>query len=208
MSELSQAPTDDEREALSRLLNETDPEGGIDFEDEHSDKQFWFPQADAILAAGFRLRAQTEPTDDEMIEAYNEAVRESMARVKERDGHASSGSRESIVAGLRAVAGSRRPVRAEPTNDEREALAHAIRKGSGASRYQSILLADQILPHLDGFRRHTQAEPTDAQVAAYQAEAWTKGHAAGRDYQGDGWNSDAHDPELDNPYRSKSNGSE
>ena len=34
-----------------------------------------------------------------------------------------------------------------------------------------------------------------------QAEAWGEGHAAGRDYQGDGWNSDAHDPEADNPYR-------
>lgn len=44
---------------------------------------------------------------------------------------------------------------AEPMSNEedREALAHAIRKGSGASRYQSILLAEQILPHLDGFHR-------------------------------------------------------
>lgn len=34
-----------------------------------------------------------------------------------------------------------------------------------------------------------------------KAEAWAEGFAAGRDYQGDGWNSDAHDPEDDNPYR-------
>lgn len=33
------------------------------------------------------------------------------------------------------------------------------------------------------------------------SRAWTEGHAAGRDYQADGWNSDAHDPEEDNPYR-------
>ena len=33
------------------------------------------------------------------------------------------------------------------------------------------------------------------------AEAWDEGHVAGRDYQGDGWNSDAHDPAEDNPYR-------
>lgn len=33
------------------------------------------------------------------------------------------------------------------------------------------------------------------------AEAWDEGHAAGCDYQGDGWNSDAHDPAEDNPYR-------
>jgi hypothetical protein len=38
-------------------------------------------------------------------------------------------------------------------------------------------------------------------IRRIQAEAWTEGHAAGRDYQGDGWNSDAHDPEADNPYR-------
>lgn len=31
--------------------------------------------------------------------------------------------------------------------------------------------------------------------------AWSVGHAAGRDYQGDGWNCDVHDPEDDNPYR-------
>lgn len=31
--------------------------------------------------------------------------------------------------------------------------------------------------------------------------AWDEGHRAGRDYQGDGWNSDAHDPWYDNPYR-------
>lgn len=33
-----------------------------------------------------------------------------------------------------------------------------------------------------------------------KAEAWREGHAAGREYQGDGWNQDAHDPERDNPY--------
>lgn len=35
------------------------------------------------------------------------------------------------------------------------------------------------------------------------AKAWSEGHAAGRDYQADGWNSDTHNPEHDNPYRSK-----
>lgn len=32
-------------------------------------------------------------------------------------------------------------------------------------------------------------------------EAWAEGHAAGRDYQADGWNSDTHDPVKDNPYK-------
>lgn len=38
--------------------------------------------------------------------------------------------------------------------------------------------------------------------------AWLEGHAAGIDYQGDGWNSDAHDPALDNPYRADATESE
>lgn len=37
-------------------------------------------------------------------------------------------------------------------------------------------------------------------VKRAQAEAWTSGHIAGRDYQGDGWNADNHDPRTDNPY--------
>jgi hypothetical protein len=42
-----------------------------------------------------------------------------------------------------------------------------------------------------------------ADLNAAKAAAWLEGHAAGRDYQGDGWNADAHDPNEDNPYRSK-----
>lgn len=41
----------------------------------------------------------------------------------------------------------------------------------------------------------------DRFIARIQAEAWAEGHASGRDYQADGWNADAHDPEDDNPYR-------
>lgn len=40
------------------------------------------------------------------------------------------------------------------------------------------------------------------------AKVWSAGHEAGRDYAGDGWNSDTHDPELDNPYRQASDGEE
>lgn len=41
-----------------------------------------------------------------------------------------------------------------------------------------------------------------AEVERATAEkAWLEGHAAGRDYQADGWNSDAHDPQQDNPHR-------
>lgn len=43
------------------------------------------------------------PTDDELIEIHRQAIEEAMRIANERDGFASSGSRESIVAGLRAV---------------------------------------------------------------------------------------------------------
>ena len=42
-------------------------------------------------------------TDDEMLEAYNTAVDAAMHRANERDGFASNMSRESRVAGLRAI---------------------------------------------------------------------------------------------------------
>ena len=46
---------------------------------------------------------------------------------------------------------------------------------------------------------------TDAELASVERaaaeKAWAEGHIAGRDYQGDGWNADAHDPADDNPYR-------
>lgn len=61
------------------------------------------------------------------------------------------------------------------TEEDREALAHAIRKGSGASRYQSILLADQILPHLDGFHR-TPAPASDVQALIDEARLYSNAY--------------------------------
>ena len=43
-------------------------------------------------------------TDDELIELHKKAIRDAMDAANKRDGFASSGSRESIVAGLRLVA--------------------------------------------------------------------------------------------------------
>ena len=43
-------------------------------------------------------------TDDELIELHEKAIRDAMDAANKRDGFASSGSRESIVAGLRLVA--------------------------------------------------------------------------------------------------------
>lgn len=49
--------------------------------------------------------------------------------------------------------------------------------------------------------RASLATEESAQSREAKAVAWLEGHAAGRDYQGDGWNSDSHDPDADNPYR-------
>lgn len=45
------------------------------------------------------------------------------------------------------------------------------------------------------------ARAWDGFLASVRAKAWSEGHEAGRDYRGDGWNCDVHDPEGDNPYR-------
>ena len=57
-------------------------------------------------------------TDDEMLEAYNTAVDAAMDRAYERDGFASNTSRESRVAGLRAI--------------ERAAAARALEEAADA----------------------------------------------------------------------------
>ena len=44
----------EEREALARILDQHDPEGGMRPVDiEYPDLSWWYPQVDAILAAGF-----------------------------------------------------------------------------------------------------------------------------------------------------------
>ena len=109
-----------------------------------ADKTFEWLIQEAANDAAERLTAAS--ADDELIEAYNDAVRESMAAVTERDGHASSGSRESIVAGLRAVAGFRRPAQ----GDYYEGLEEGVTVGRNTV---------------------AQTEPTDAQVIA-ALNAW------------------------------------
>ena len=55
--------------------------------------------------------------------------------------------------------------------------------------------------HVEAEAMARDLEPLIAERERVAAErAWTEGHAAGRDYQGDGWNSDVHDPAEDNPY--------
>jgi hypothetical protein len=75
------------------------------------DREHWIGQARAALAV---FREHTAPTDDELLETHRNAVGQAMKKASERDGFASNMSRESIVAGLRAVAGFRRGAPAEP----------------------------------------------------------------------------------------------
>lgn len=54
---------------------------------------------------------------------------------------------------------------------------------------------------VDGHSDHCRFIAREAEmICEAEAKAWSAGHAAGRDYAGDGWNSDSHDPERDNPY--------
>jgi hypothetical protein len=46
-------PTDGEREVLARILDETDPEGGVWPDPGGGTWEWWLPQVDALLAAGF-----------------------------------------------------------------------------------------------------------------------------------------------------------
>lgn len=64
-------------------------------------------------------------TDDEMLEAYNTAVDAAMHRANERDGFASNMSRESRVAGLRAVERASAARALEEAASSFEATTHA-----------------------------------------------------------------------------------
>lgn len=83
----------------------------------------------AILLAEFVAvlgHIPTPSTDDELLDTYRDAVDLAMHRANMRDGFASNMSRESIVAGLRAVARFRRSVQGEPTDAQVEAALQAL----------------------------------------------------------------------------------
>ena len=48
-------PVLNEREVLAAILDQSGPEGGATSDPDGPRFAFWYPQADAILAAGFRL---------------------------------------------------------------------------------------------------------------------------------------------------------
>ena len=91
-------------------------------------------------------------TDDEMLEAYNTAVDAAMDRACERDGFASNMSRESRVAGLRAI--------------ERAAAARAlaeVRSTIGAYQEHGVWAFDQAVKCIERaraaeYRKAVQAE--------------------------------------------------
>lgn len=60
-------PTDDEREALARILDNSDPEmGGVVADEGHESWEWYLPQVDAVLAAGFRRQG---PITDKQVRA-------------------------------------------------------------------------------------------------------------------------------------------
>lgn len=89
---------DDEREALMRVLDDSDPEGGT-FDDRYIEPLgFWGPQADAVLASGFRRSARVPVSRDELTETLFE--------LRYPDGFWSGGTHEPREAGDEEVAGS------------------------------------------------------------------------------------------------------
>ena len=68
---LTAPPTDDEREALARILDDNDPEGGVTPDPEGGTWEWWLPQVDAVLAAGFRRQG---PITDEWEYGVSEVL--------------------------------------------------------------------------------------------------------------------------------------
>ena len=100
------------------------------------------------------------PTDDELLDTYNQAVDEAMHRANERDGFGSSMSRESIVSGLRAVAGFHRTVQGQPMCLKEHPITGARCSRPASPRHAHVC----DLPGVQG-------EPSDAQELLAEADA-------------------------------------
>ena len=75
-------------------------------------------------------------TDDELIELHEKAIRDAMDAANKRDGFASSGSRESIVAGLRLVAEAAWDEGFDAGRDDLGAAAVAIEHAEDENPYR------------------------------------------------------------------------
>lgn len=77
----------EEREALARILDQHDPEGGVwrDDIEGYPDLSWWYPQVDAILAAGFH-RTPAPASDVQALIADARSRAESLRRMFPNDG--------------------------------------------------------------------------------------------------------------------------
>lgn len=125
------------------------------------------PKSD-IAGGGISLSEHT-PTDDELLDTYRDAVDLAMHRANMRDGFASNMSRESIVAGLRAVARFRRSEQGEPTVPDGwfPFGSHAPYPWVGRMEF-SDEKDDAGMPR---WERPVQGEPSDAALDA-ALDAW------------------------------------
>lgn len=78
---------EEDREALARILNQHDPEGGSYLNDTEGnlDLSWWYPQVDAILAAGFH-RTPAPASDVQTLIADARSRAESLRRMFPNDG--------------------------------------------------------------------------------------------------------------------------
>lgn len=66
---------------------------------------------------------------------------------------------------------------------------------------KALIEPARTLEDIPEWRMTTYRATVQRILAAVAADIWREGHDHGVDYAGDGWNSDTHDPEIDNPYR-------
>ncbi|MHA3724333.1 hypothetical protein ACXR2T_10680 [Leucobacter sp. HY1910] len=113
-----------------------------------------------------------------------------------------------IAVAALSAAGRLQVAGGQPSDVQVEAAALAALNSWRARAGLPALASLDGVPNAGEWRADAHAALTAVRAAPSvvvreaKAEAWREGHAAGCDYRADGWNSDAHDPEEDNPYRS------
>ena len=68
--------TEEDREALALILDQHDPEGGVFRDDLDADLSWWYPQAEAILSAGFHRAPAPAPDVQALIDEAREWPRD------------------------------------------------------------------------------------------------------------------------------------
>lgn len=114
----------------------------------HGDRLVYLGQARAALAAA-GVAPQEQLSDDDLLKKYTSAVDGAMKAAHARDGFASNMSRESIVAGLRAV------TLAAPVAVDEAKLAEVINEALDAWQGEEpseVFVAHAIAEYLRGDR--------------------------------------------------------